>query len=115
MAARMLAALVLSVTLAGCVSSTEIVPVGPDSFMIGATTRGGAFMGEAPIVAAKAANQHCATLGRHMVIRRTDSTVEGLNNIGTNTLVFSCVTETDPEYQRPNLRKDPNVLVESHD
>ena len=112
MATKTLAMLALGVTLAGCVSNTEIVPVGPDSFMISATTRGGAFMGEAPIVAAKAAHQHCAPLGRSRVSRRTDSTVEGLNNIGTNTLVFSCVAETDPEYQRPNLKHDPNVLIE---
>jgi hypothetical protein len=108
-----IAALAIPLCATGCVSTSEIVPVGRDSFMISATTRGGATMGQAPIVAAKAANQQCAAIGRHMIIRRTDSAIEGFNNSGINTLVFSCVDETDPEYQRPNLRKDPNVLVES--
>jgi hypothetical protein len=48
-----------------------------------------------------------------MIIRRTDSAIEGFNNSGMNTLVFSCVTDTDPEYQRPNLRKDPAVVIDN--
>jgi hypothetical protein len=102
-----------AISLAACSSTSEIIPVGRDSFMITATTRGGMMMGEAPIVAAKAANEHCAANGQHMIIRRTDSAIEGFNNSGMNTLVFSCVTDTDPEYQRPNLHKDPAVVIDN--
>jgi hypothetical protein len=113
MTTKTLAALALSDTLGACVSTSEIVPVGPDSYMVSSSTSGSALLaGRAPIVSAKEANKYCASQGRHMVIRRTDSAVIGLGN-GTNALVFSCVTDTDPEYQRPNLRKDPNVLVQS--
>ncbi|MDB6043565.1 MAG: hypothetical protein JWM63_2116, partial [Gammaproteobacteria bacterium] len=26
--------------------------------------------------------------------------------------IFSCVEKNDPEYQRPNLRKDPTTVIE---
>jgi hypothetical protein len=100
-------------TLAGCgVSTSEVVPVGRDSFMLTSTARGGLYAGQERTESAKAANQYCDALSKHMVIRRIDTNgIAGLGPVTSN-LVFSCVTSDDPEYQRPNLRRDPNVVVE---
>lgn len=100
-----------ALALSGCVMTTDVVPVGPDSYMISTATGGGALVrGQGPIASAKAANQYCDSHGLHMIIRRTDNATD--INGTTNALVFSCVTANDFEYRRPNLRRDPNVVVE---
>ena len=101
--------IILALTLGGCVSTSEIVPVGKDSFMLTTTARGG---GGGGVEGAKAANQYCESRNTHMIIRRMDSNgIPGLGPVN-GTLVFSCVAANDPEYQRPNLRHDPNVTIE---
>jgi hypothetical protein len=105
------AAALATLSLGGCVMTTDPVPVGRDSFMISTSTGGsGLVMGQGPIANARAANRYCDQHGLHMIIRRTD----GMANINgtSNALIFSCVTADDPEYQRPNLRHDPNVTIE---
>jgi hypothetical protein len=80
--------------------------------MLTSTARGGLFAGQERIQGAKTANQYCDALGKHMIIRRTDTNgIAGLGPV-TASLVFSCVASDDPEYQRPNLRSDPNVVIE---
>ena len=105
--------LALTLTLIGCVSTSEVVPVGRDSFMLTSTSRGGLYAGKERSEGAKAAHQYCDTIGKHMIIRRTDSNgIPGLGPVTSN-LVFSCVASDDPEYQRPNLRHDPNIVIEN--
>jgi hypothetical protein len=79
--------------------------------MISATALG-VIASQAPIGAARAANAYCEKRGRHMIIRRTDNAMLAGGPV-SNTLIFSCVTDTDPEYRRPNLRTEPNVKVET--
>ena len=103
----------LALPLTGCVSTSEVVPVGRDSFMLTSTSRGGLYAGRERIEGAKTANQYCDAIGKHMIIRRTDSNgIPGLGPV-TSDLVFSCVASDDPEYQRPNLRHDPNIVIEN--
>ena len=79
--------------------------------MLASTARGGLYAGRERIEAAKAANQYCDSLGKHMTIRRTDGNgIPGLGPVTSN--LFSCVASDDPEYQGPNLRPDPNVVIE---
>jgi hypothetical protein len=109
---KFILAIVTPLVVAGCVSTTEIVPAGRDTFMV-STTASDVVSGQAPIASVKAANKYCESRDQHMIIRRTDSLVRGLGP-SMNTLVLSCVGETDPEYQRPNLRHDPNVIIDDH-
>jgi hypothetical protein len=80
--------------------------------MLSSTARGGLFAGQDRINGAKTANSYCDAMGKHMIVRRVDSSgVAGLTPV-TSSFVFSCVGDDDPEYQRPNFRHDPNVVVE---
>lgn len=103
------------IVLTGCMSTSEVVSVGKDTYMLMA--RGSGLLtssAEVPIEAMKAANVHCASLGRRMIIRRTDTQgTPGLTDMSSS-LVFSCVTEDDPEYKRPDLQKDPNVIIQDN-
>lgn len=102
---------VLTLAIAGCVTTSEVVPAGKDSYMIGASAAGGTEGGQSLIAATKAANAYCAALKKVMLIRNT--TTGGSAGLGGehSNLIFSCVSPDDPEYTRPNLRKDNGVTV----
>ena len=63
--------------------------------------------GKGRIIAVKAANSYCESQQNHMILRRIDASALSID------VIFSCVSESDPEYQRPNLRKDPSVVIEN--
>jgi hypothetical protein len=94
----------------GCVYPSDIVPAGKDSYMISSST-GSVFrsLGTSNL---KDANAYCDAQGRHMIIRHTGTTMSGFGN-RSNDLLFSCVSDTDPEWQRPNLKSDPTVRIEN--
>jgi len=97
--------MVLGLTLmTGCAVASEIVPIGKDSFMVTAPETLG---GKGRILVVISANQYCASQNTHMIVRRIDA-----NGLAVS-LMFSCVSENDPEYQRPNLRKEPSVIIEN--
>ena len=98
--------------LAGCVSTTDIVPAGKDSYMVAGSANGGANGGKSLIAATKQANAYCGKLGKVMIIRNTETGGSAGWGGEHSNLIFSCVAENDPEYQRPNLRKEPTTVVE---
>ena len=99
----------LSVLLASCVSTSPIVPMGKDSYMITGSGNGyPSSRGQSKALAAQQANEYCANMKKLIVVRRMDSDMFGT----VTTLVFSCVNEDDPEYVRPNLRRDPTTIIE---
>lgn len=101
-----------SIALVGCVSTSEVVPMGRDSYMVQSTSRGGVAAGKERIEAVKTANAYCAAQTKHMIVRRTDTSGAAGWTPVTNALVFSCVTDDDPEWKRPDLHKDANVVIE---
>lgn len=103
---------VVALLLAGCVSTTDIVPAGKDSYMVAGSARGGVNGGKSLIAATKQANEYCGKLGKVMIIRNTETGGSAAWGSETSNLIFSCVAENDPEYQRPNLRKEPTTVVE---
>jgi len=96
--------------LSSCVSTSDVVPIGKDSYMVSGGGTGGLSYGKTSIAATKKANAYCATLHKFMIVRRID-THQPFNGEATD-LVFSCVTEDDPEYKRPDLRRDPTTIIE---
>ena len=63
-------------------------------------------LGTARTEALKRANSFCAQQKKVMIVVSFD------NKLGINThsssLVFRCGSEDDPDYQKPNLKNDPN-------
>lgn len=96
---------ILGLTLVtGCAVASQIVPMGRDSYLVTAPET---LNGTGRIIVVKSASQYCESSGTHMIVRRLDG------NALTVSLVFSCVASDDPEYRRPNLRKEPNVIIEN--
>jgi hypothetical protein len=78
--------------------------------MVTGASHGGLNGGTEGTAALKSANAFCDKLGKKMLIRRTD-TANSINYASMN-LIFSCVNENDPEYQRPDLHKDATTIIE---
>jgi hypothetical protein len=104
--------IVFVVFVASCVSTTDIVPVGKDSYLISGRANGGLNAGKGTIQATQKANAYCATQHKLMIIRRVDTSGNAAVFGESANLYFSCVDETDPEYVRPNLKKDPTTVIE---
>jgi hypothetical protein len=109
---RALVSCLLGAILSSCVSNSEIVPAGKDSYLVSGKAVGGMNSGESLIAATKAANAYCATQKKFMVIRNTDTGGNAGFGGERSQLIFSCVDENDPEYKRPNLRPAPTTVIE---
>ena len=91
--------------ISGCVSTSSIVPYGKDSFIVAVEDLFSVHSGESLAVkVAQEANTYCASLGKVMVVRSVSNRGRGL--------IFSCVSETDPEYKRPDIKKAPDTVIE---
>lgn len=86
--------------------------MGKDSYIVTGNASGGRFAGHGLLAASKKANEFCAAQDKFMIARRTDTTGNAAIFGENSSLIFSCVSASDPEYKRPDMRKDPNVIVQ---
>jgi hypothetical protein len=100
-------------TLSACTTVSEVTAMGKDTYMVGAEARGGMMSRtEVAQLAIKRANAFCVSEGKVMSPTHIDSTgVRGWTPQETE-FVFQCLVETDPGYQRPKMKRDPNTVVE---
>lgn len=104
---------IILIAVSGCVTTSDVTPMGRDTFMVGTDARGG-FVSSADLTAksAQKANAYCAALGKEMVPDTVqNSGVRGFTP-QENTLMFRCLAQDDPGNQRPILRQPANVRVE---
>ena len=81
-----------ALALAGCVSMTEPVSVGPDAYMLGLSARGG-MTSDAELLAQtlRSAGTFCTRQGRRIEVQSTNSTgTQGWTPQG-NQVMFRCV------------------------
>jgi predicted AAA+ superfamily ATPase len=105
--------LILFSLLISCVSSTGIVSIGEDTYMIGKSTN---LQASSTIVKASAfreASKFCADKNRHIQVVHTSEKDMALgHNMTTVELQFMCLRQDDPELQRPKLKKEADVVIE---
>ena len=104
-----------ALTLAGCASSTGILPAGPDTYTMSekfAPIRGGGDEAERDTLTK--ADKYCADMGRVFVPNNM-----GQNNLANNpygptgyTLTFRCLLPNDPAVANYRLQQAPNIIVE---
>lgn len=83
----------LLLALSGCVSMTDPVPVGKDTYMIGLGARGG-FSNDAELMAQtiKAAEAFCASQNRRVDVQSTSSSGVQMWTPQSNQVIFKCVS-----------------------
>lgn len=110
---RQVITVLISIGLIGCASTSDIVPYGADSYMLSSDdVWGGYSQGSLQVKAAQRATDFCAKKEKVFIVRNTNSQgTQGWTST-SSTLIFSCVSKDDPEYQRPNLRKEADTVIE---
>ncbi len=103
----------LLMALTGCVTTSDVTPIGRDTFMVSTDARGG-FTSTADLVArsAQKANAYCRAIGKEMMTDNIQN--QGVRGFTPqeNTLMFRCLAADDPGNQRPTLRPAPNSVIE---
>jgi hypothetical protein len=98
--------------LTGCVSTSQVLDMGRDTFSVSATSDGFRDAASARQSAFQAGAQKCAAMGKRFMFVNESS---GRTRMGIDTTVnvtFRCLSETDPEYARPDVRQSPSVVIE---
>jgi hypothetical protein len=102
--------------LAGCATiSSDVVPIGRDTYQMSMTGVGFATQANTNIKALKAANAYCEKMNRRMVFQHnSESGVYGWSPRQDN-LVFMCLNTDDPEYARTKVQPNPDVVIQQKD
>ena len=104
--------LLLALLVAGC-SSTGVVPIGQDTFMI---SKGGSGSGSGGALKAECyqeGNSYCKSLGKEFQ-PLCDNNFDAVSfRLAAAEIQFRCLSRGDPELSRPTMNPIPNVRIES--
>jgi hypothetical protein len=108
-----LVALASAALLASC-SSSGVVPIGPDTYMI--SKPGDFFTFTGGSVAAdlyREAGAYCAQEHKNLMPVHVSASDSGYAKVASAELQFRCLADGDPELKRPVMRDTPNVRLET--
>ncbi len=105
--------LLIATIISGC--ATEIVPIGPDTYMMADTgawswSAGGAL--KAGIY--KEANEFCAKQQKVMMPVVTNQNNGSFSDFAHAEVQFRCLYSNDPELARPIMEKSPDIVIKSN-
>jgi hypothetical protein len=111
-----------TVTIAACATTTDVVPYGPDTFIVG-TESMWIFhdQAELQVKAAQQANVHCAGMGREMVPMEMKSQPIKSGGLlsgeaaqfGAARFIFKCLQSDDAQNHDPRIQ--PDQVIERRD
>jgi len=103
---------VVSVMVAGCVSTSSVLEVGRDTYTVSATADGFRTAAAARESAYETGRQKCVATGKQfqMVHESSASTRMGIDT--TIDVTFRCLARNDPQYGRPDIRSAPTTVIE---
>lgn len=103
---KKVALLILCLSMTGCASHSDIVPIGPDTYMVsrGAAT-GFSGLGTLKAETIQEANQYCINKNKNIrVVNTTESSPPYiLGNFPRVEIQFMCLEETDSQLTPPNV------------
>jgi hypothetical protein len=110
-----IASVIVLLTIAGCASSTGILPAGPDTYTLSekfAPIRGGG--DEAERSALTKASEYCTQQNRVFVPNNMAQSGALANPYGPTgyTVTFRCLLPNDPAVATYRLQQAPNVIIE---
>jgi hypothetical protein len=107
-----------AIFLGGCATlfttSTGVVPIGQDTYMISRTEKG--FIGSSSRVKAEAfkeANQFCVSQGKKLqVVSTSQKDMVLYQSDAQAEIQFMCLDTNDAELTRPKLKKEADTVIE---
>jgi hypothetical protein len=82
--------LAMAVSVAGCAGMSDIVPVGPDTYVVQTRRHGIAREGSGAIAVLKQANEYCAAQNRIMIQQSLDVSGNPALGFQVTRLTFAC-------------------------
>ena len=95
--------------VAGCGGTSRVLQLGPDTYR---TSAEAVWLSGAEEAVLETAANHCAGLGRQMVVQQMSSRPSAYATYAAATANFRCLAAGDPELRRPTLERAPNVVIE---
>jgi hypothetical protein len=87
---RRLLVVVMVIVIAGCVTASDVQPIGNGRYMITGRASGGLNAGKETTQATQDANDYCARLGKQMVLQNLDKTGNAAVFGENVSLTFTC-------------------------
>jgi len=105
--------LILAIALTACATiSSDVVPIGKNTYQLNMTGVGFATQGNTSIKALKAANAYCNKMGKQMEFQHSSqSGVYGFSP-RQDQLVFQCLSPDDAADARTQIHKDADVVIQ---
>jgi len=107
-----LAAVVVAVLLSGCVSTSDVLEMGKDTYSVSATADGYRSASSARQSAFEAGKEMCTKQGKRFMFMNESKSRTRMGIDTTVDVTFKCLSEDDPEYTRPRIRQAPDVVIE---
>jgi outer membrane murein-binding lipoprotein Lpp len=103
---------VAGAVLSGCVSTSDVLEMGKDTYSVSATADGFRSAASARQSAFEAGREMCSKQGKRFMFVNENTSRTRMDIDTTVVVNFSCLSENDPEYNRPRIRQAPNVVIE---
>lgn len=105
-------AVLLTLMLGGCVSTSNVLEVGKDTYSISATADGFRDAASARQSAFSSGAEKCNGLGKKFMFLNESIAKTRMDIDTTVTIYFRCLNENDTEYTRPDIEKSPDLIIE---
>ena len=102
---------VAAAVLSGCVSTSEVLEMGKDTYSVSATADGMRSAASARQSAFEAGRDTCAKQGKRFMLANESMSRTRMWIDTTVDVTFRCLNENDPEYVRPQIRQAPDVVI----
>lgn len=99
--------------LGGCAQSSGVLKMGPDTYTVSihaSPARGG--QSGAKKLAYTEAAEHCAKMGREILVTNTYSGESGHLPGGAVDVNFQCLTPGDRDLRRPSYASEPAIVIQ---
>ena len=100
--------------LVACTTTTGVVPIGQDTYMVGGSGKSpGGFSGaEVKAAAFREATQFCASQGKKMQVVNTNERDMSFGVNATAEVQFMCLFDGDHELGRPKLQRTADQVIQ---
>lgn len=110
---KLIASTIAALSMTGCLSTSQILEMGRDTYSVSATADGYRLASQARESAFQAGTEKCTSIGKHFMFINESTTRTRMGIDTTVTVTFRCLNDNDPEYARPNIRQTSDAVFEN--
>jgi hypothetical protein len=100
--------------VSGCATSSGVIPIGLDTYMIARSQKGfDTIGGQVKADVYKEAIAFCTKLKKNVqIVKVSQKDMVPFTSDAQAEIEFMCLDKDDPELTRPNLKKEADILIE---